>query len=57
MNMNRPKSGKTTYHRDGSITIWDAYQQRWTRTMMLSDELWASLSEGERIKISRHFNK
>jgi hypothetical protein len=57
MNTNRPKSGKTTYHRDGSITIWDVYQQRWTRTMMLSDELWASLSEGERIKISRHTNR
>jgi len=22
---------RTTYHRDGTVTVWDVYSQRWTR--------------------------
>ena len=46
----RPKTGRTTYHRDGSVTVWNVYTQTWTRTYKPSDELLASLgTERDRV--------
>lgn len=50
----RPESGKTTYHRDGSVTLWDVYQQQWVRSSAFSDEVYASLGAGERARVLRH---
>jgi hypothetical protein len=50
----RPATGRTTYHRDGTITVWDVYTQSWVRTSAPSDALLASLSEHERTRIVRH---
>jgi hypothetical protein len=44
----------TTYHRDGSVTLWDVYSQQWVRTDAPSDEVYASLSASERARIMRH---
>ena len=40
----RPRSGTTTYHRDGTVTLWDCLQQSWVRTAYPSDELYATLA-------------
>jgi len=45
---------RTTYHRDHSITVWHVYQQCWIRTDNPSDELLASLSLAERVRVIRH---
>lgn len=45
---------KTTYHRDGTVTIWDVYSQTWTRTARPGDDILASLSEPERARVMRH---
>lgn len=52
----RPKKGPydTTYHRDGSVTVWDVYRQGWLRTESPSDDVLASLSPEEREKIIAH---
>ena len=46
---------KTKFHRDGTVTFWDVYQQTWVRTQgsRISDECLASLSPGERRRIAR----
>ncbi len=46
---------KTTYHRDGSVSLWDVYQQQWVRTQAeaVSDEVLASLTKPERDRILR----
>lgn len=48
---------RTTYHRDGTITIWSCHQQDWMTRIepgCLSDRTLATLSESERERISRH---
>ena len=52
----RPKKGPydTTYHRDGSVTIWDCHAQGWIRTSRPSDEVLVSLSLDEREKVIAH---
>lgn len=45
---------RSTLHRDGSVTIWDVYEQCWTRQTRLSDEQSASLDRAERARIARH---
>lgn len=49
-------SYKTTYHRDGTITYWDVYEQVWHRASSadISDRIMASFSHEEREKIERH---
>lgn len=46
---------KTTYHRDGSVTLWDIYQQRWTRVRAsrISDDVLSTLSPEERKRIAK----
>lgn len=46
---------KTRYHRDGTVTAWDGYQQKWTRrdagSVLADDRVMSSLGEGERARI------
>jgi hypothetical protein len=44
----------TTYHDDGSVTVWDVYQQRWLTTTHVRDEVLASLPEEERERVLNH---
>lgn len=48
----------TTYHRDGTVTIWDSYSQSWTRieaTELVREggRIMATLSDAERQRIER----
>lgn len=43
----------TTFHRDGTVTVWDVYTQSWVRTSRPSDRILASLSS-ERDRVIRH---
>lgn len=45
---------RTTYHKDGSVTVWDVYTQTWLRTTRPSDRILASLGEGERRRVMLH---
>ena len=44
---------RTTYHRDGTVTLWDVYQQQWVRLAadQVSDQILATLSDTERRRI------
>ena len=53
-NTDRPNTGNTTCHRDGTVTIWDCIQQAWVRGDNPSDELLATLSKDERSKVIKH---
>ena len=44
----------TTYHRDGSVTVWDVYAQQWLRTSNPSYRVLASLSSSERDRVVLH---
>lgn len=45
---------KTTYHKDGSVTLWNVFTQQWLRTRRPSDEVLASLPKEERRRVMRH---
>ena len=44
----------TTYHADGSVTVWDCYRQGWTRTSDPLPSLLATLSAEERALVMSH---
>ena len=44
----------TTFHRDGSVTVWNVFTQQWLRTSWPSDRVLASLGESERARVIRH---
>jgi hypothetical protein len=46
---------KTTFNRDGSVTLWNVYTQAWMRVRAgrISDEVLASLPTRERARIVR----
>ena len=48
---------RTKYHRDGTITVWSVYTQRWGRlsaaVAVRDHSLMASLSSRERSRIER----
>ena len=48
-------SYKTTYHRDGTVTVWNVYTQQWERIAadQVSDQILASLNETERRRIGK----
>jgi hypothetical protein len=48
---------KTTYHRDGTVTLWHVYEQAWHRTGAPTGRLLASLDPDERLKVLRHTKK
>lgn len=45
---------KTTYHRDGTVTLWDVYQRAYTRSAIPSGRVIASLTPSERDRVYRH---
>jgi hypothetical protein len=45
---------RTTYHRDGAVTVWDVHQQEWVRTDRPEDRILASLPMRERERIIQH---
>lgn len=46
---------ETTYHRDGTVTIWNVYTQSWDRRIHRpSDEVLSSLDSRERERVIRH---
>lgn len=46
---------RPTYHRDGTVTIWSVYQQRWLRVSArkVSDRELAAMPEAWRARILR----
>lgn len=47
-----------TLHRDGSVTYWSIYDQRWChRAPAVPDEEYAAMAEQERIAVRRHILK
>ena len=54
MTSSNRKPFRTTYHRDATVTVWDVYAQRWTRTGSPSDAVLASMSSDERARVERH---
>lgn len=52
-----PKTGRTTYHKDGTVTLWDVYTQGWVRSGEFSNEVLASLPDDERQRVIRHTSK
>jgi hypothetical protein len=47
--MQATDSFKTKFHRDGSVTIWDVYQQQWVRTSRPTNQQLATLPKRDRI--------
>ena len=50
----RPTTGRTTFHRDGTVTTWDCIAQRWVRGASPSDALLATMDRRERERVIRH---
>lgn len=48
---------RTTYHRDGSVTIWNSYTQTWIRTRKPSDQLLSTLSHAEVDRVKKHISR
>jgi hypothetical protein len=48
-------STSSTYHRDGTVTLWDVYCQRWRRlpAANVTDQILATLSDRDRQLIKR----
>ena len=51
---NEPRTGRTTYHRDGSVTIWSVYRQQWERGIDVALADLAAMSVRERARVWRH---
>ena len=53
--MSKNTSYPTTYHRDGTVTVWDCHMQSWRRLAAgdCSDRLLATLDNAERARIAR----
>lgn len=49
----RPKSGRTTYHRDGTVTVWDVMRQQWHRAPAgeVLRTLGPTLTRSERVRL------
>lgn len=50
----RPATGRTTYHRDGTVTLWDVLTQSWRRLRRVPDAVLATLDGQERERVIRH---
>lgn len=50
----RPRSGRTTFHRDGTVTTWDCIAQAWVRGTDPSAQLLSTMGERERARVIRH---
>lgn len=47
---------KITYHRDGTVTLWNVYFQQWERTERPSDRVLASLDQKDKARVIKHCN-
>jgi len=47
----------TVFHRDGYITFWAVYEQRWVRTNDPCPREWAAITSRERAMWEKHFSK
>ena len=54
MTTTRPSSGRTTYHNDGTVTVWDCIRGQWIRTAEPTPELLSTCSHEEADRIVRH---
>jgi len=54
MRADRPRSGKTTLHRDGSVTLWNIYENRWERHETPPWRLLVTLGDDEKKRVMRH---
>jgi len=50
----RTKTGRTTFHRNGSVTLWDCRRQEWVTGSNPSDALLATLDQKERARVLQH---
>jgi hypothetical protein len=50
----RPTTGRTTFHRDGTVTTWDCIKQEWVRGAQPSDALLSTMDRRERARVIRH---
>jgi len=48
------KMFETTYHNDGSITVWDVYAQQWRRLYAPSARILSTLMPEERARVMSH---
>jgi hypothetical protein len=48
------RSRTITYHRDGTVTLWDVFSQAWVRTANPSDQLLGGLPLAEIDRIQRY---
>ncbi len=49
---------KHTYHRDGTVTYWSVYEQRWhDRANRISDKELAAMSGEQRTKTLSHLDQ
>ena len=51
------RSRMITYHRDGTITLWEVYSQEWVRTANPTDEQLRGLPAAEIDRIRRFLRK
>ena len=50
----RPKTGRTALHRDGTVTTYNIFREQWQRGRRVSDRVLASMGEEERRRVLRH---
>ena len=53
----RPKTGRTTLHRDGTVTTYNIFREQWQRGRRVSDRVLASMGEEERRRVLRHLER
>ena len=52
----RPRTGQTVLHRDGTITTWNIFHEQWERGAP-SDRVLASMGTDERARVLRHVRR
>ncbi len=53
----RPKTGRTTLHSDGTVTTYNIFREQWQRGRRVSDRVLASMDENERRRVMRHLER
>lgn len=51
---NRPTTGRTTFHHDGTVTTWDCVLGQWVRGNNPCAGLLATMDRRERARVIRH---
>ena len=47
-------NAQSTFHRDGTVSYWDLYEQRWCRACTFDDRTLATFDDALRERIARH---